>query len=114
MLHSRAARLPSAAVQPQLHGVYARLPAAQGQEAGEGARELRAGALGFCASVLRRFPDAADYAPLWPRLLAAAEPLLPRLVAEVGSSSLSGPGLESTMPLQTVQMGYAGVQSSNV
>lgn len=59
----------------------------QGQEAGDGARELRAGALGFFASVLRRFPDAADYAPLWPRLLAAAEPLLPRLVAEVGSSA---------------------------
>jgi hypothetical protein len=65
------------------HGVKSWLLAAQGQETGEGARELRAGALGFFASVLRRFPDAVDYAPLWPRLLAAAEPLLPRLVAEV-------------------------------
>lgn len=54
----------------------------------EGARELRAGALALLASVLRRFPRATDYAPLWPRLFLAAEPLLPRLVAEVGSWEL--------------------------
>lgn len=59
------------------------MQAGQQGTAEEGARELRSGALGVIASVLWRFPQAADYAPLWPRLFAAAEPLLPRLVAEV-------------------------------
>lgn len=77
--------------------------ALQGLEAGEGARELRAGALGFFASVLRRFPHAADYAPLWPRLLAAAEPLLPRLVAEVGSGSVLVSAWERPSPPQAMQ-----------
>lgn len=53
-------------------------------EASEGARELRSGALGVIASVLRRFPAAADYSALWPRFFVAAAPLMPRLVAEVG------------------------------
>lgn len=56
---------------------------AEQQEAEEGGRELRSGALGVIASVLRRFPAATDVAPLWPRFFTAAEPLLPRLMAEV-------------------------------
>lgn len=48
----------------------------------EGAKEIRSRSLRLVAAVLERFPTAADYRFLWPRLLAAAQPLLPRLAAE--------------------------------
>lgn len=57
----------------------------QGLPAGgeEGDRELRSGTLKLLATIIRRFPAAVDFSPLWPRFLAAAAPLMPRLVAEV-------------------------------
>ena len=55
-----------------------------GQGAAEGAREVRGAALQLLAELWGRFPDAADWAPLWPRFFAAAAPLAQRLPAEVG------------------------------
>lgn len=48
----------------------------------EGAKEVRSRSLRLAAAVLERFPTSCDYRFLWPRLLAAAQPLLPRLAAE--------------------------------
>ena len=55
------------------------------REAAEGGREVRARCLRLLAGVLERFPAAADYNFLWPRLTAAAEPLLLRLAAEAAA-----------------------------
>ena len=78
------------------------------EAATEGARELRAGALGLFAAVLRRFPEETDLAPLWPRFFAAAAPLLPRLVAEVGGVY----GSEHTAPTDRRRpTGSAGARS---
>jgi len=49
---------------------------------GDGGREVGAGARPPLAGLGRRFPDGADWAPLWPRFLAAAEPLALRLPTE--------------------------------
>ncbi|PSC76593.1 small subunit processome component 20-like protein [Micractinium conductrix] len=51
-------------------------------ELAEGAKEVRARSLRLVAAVLERFPSSCDYGFLWPRLLAALGPLLPRLPAE--------------------------------
>jgi len=53
-----------------------------GGRPGDGGREVRAAALHLLAELWRRFPDGADWAPLWPRFLAAAEPLALRLPTE--------------------------------
>ena len=55
----------------------------------DGAREVRGAAQQLLAELWGRFPDAADWAPLWPRFFAAAAPLAQRLPAEVGRTSLS-------------------------
>lgn len=54
----------------------------------EGDRELRSGCLAVMAVVLRRFPGAVEWRPFWPRFFAAAAPLMPRLVVEVGRPTL--------------------------
>ena len=54
-------------------------------EAAEGTREVRSRCLRLLAGVLERFPVSAGCGFLWPRLLAAAEPLLPRLAAEAAA-----------------------------
>lgn len=48
----------------------------------EGAKEVRGRSLRLAAAVLERFPTSCDYGFMWPRLLAATQPLLPRLAAE--------------------------------
>ncbi len=77
-----------------LEGGVAPLQAAEGPTPGEetgggalpdpaeGAKEVRAHSLRLVAAILERFPAACDYGFLWPRLLTAAQPLLPRLAAE--------------------------------
>lgn len=77
-----------------LEGGVAPLQAAEGPTPGEetgggalpdpaeGAKEVRAHSLRLVAAILERFPAACDYGFLWPRLLAAVQPLLPRLAAE--------------------------------
>lgn len=46
------------------------------------AKQVRGHSLRLIAAVLERFPASCDYRFLWPRLLAAAQPLLPRVAAE--------------------------------
>ena len=50
----------------------------------EGAREIRSTALRLLASLWSRFPQGADYNPLWPRFFSVAEPIMQRLAIEVG------------------------------
>ena len=50
-------------------------------ELAEGAREVRGRSLRMVAAVLERFPTGCDLSFLWPRLLAAAQPLLPAVMA---------------------------------
>ncbi|EFN57812.1 hypothetical protein CHLNCDRAFT_51116 [Chlorella variabilis] len=69
-----------------------------GAEAAEGAREVRGRSLRLVAAVLDRFPASCDYAFLWPRLLAAAQPLLPRLAAE-SAADKAPPLIELTAAL---------------
>lgn len=66
-------------------------------EAAAADREVRASALRLLAALWARFPGARAniglYAPLWPRMFAAAAPLLPRTVIE-SSSDRAPPLLE--------------------
>ncbi|KAL4434124.1 hypothetical protein ABPG75_000565 [Micractinium tetrahymenae] len=74
-----AAAAAAAAAEPAAdEGAGAGVP----PEQAEGAKEVRAHSLRLVAAVLERFPAACDYGFLWPRLLAAVQPLLPRLAAE--------------------------------
>ncbi|PRW58885.1 small subunit processome component 20-like protein [Chlorella sorokiniana] len=60
----------------------AEVAAAAAGDLAEGAKEVRSRSLRLAAAVLDRFPTSCDYCFLWPRLLAATQPLLPRLAAE--------------------------------
>jgi hypothetical protein len=64
----------------------------------EGAKEVRGRSLRLVAAVLERFPTSADYGYLWPRLLAAVQPLLPRLAAE-SAADKAPPVVELTAAL---------------
>jgi hypothetical protein len=63
----------------------------------EGDRELRSGTLKLMATIIRRFPGAVDFSPLWSRFFTAVAPLMPRLVAEV----ISAPCADSPAPWTT-------------
>lgn len=70
-------------VQPLLaDGAAVEEAAAAAGDLAEGAKEVRSRSLRLAAAVLERFPTSCDYRFLWPRLLAATQPLLPRLAAE--------------------------------
>ena len=49
----------------------------------DGGRNLRSSALRFWAAVLQRFPEGLDFNCFWPRFLAAVEPQMERMPAEV-------------------------------
>ncbi|KAL4860053.1 Small subunit processome component 20 [Chlorella vulgaris] len=68
----------------------------------EGAREVRGRSLRLVAAVLERFPTSCDLSFLWPRLLAATQPLLPRLAAE-SAADKAPPLIELTAALAASQ-----------